>query len=60
MRVCFCGPERPGKTITVAPFRDGTNQPCSRKPSLVVKDTSSWAAPRLGAGTSARAVCVTT
>ncbi len=60
MRVCFCGPERPGKAITVAPFRDGTNQPSSSSPSLVVNVTSSWAAPRFGVGTSARAVCVTT
>ena len=30
MRVCFCGPERPGKAITVAPFRDGMNHPSSR------------------------------
>ena len=60
MRVCFCGPERPGKAITVAPFRDGMNQPSSRSPSLVVKETSSCAAPRFGVGTTARAVCVTT
>ena len=26
---CFCGPERPGKAMTVAPFREGTNQPAS-------------------------------
>ena len=60
MRACFCGPERPGKAITVAPFREGTNQPSSRSPSLVVKETSSGVAPRFGVGTTARAVCVTT
>ena len=36
------------------------NQPSSRSPSLVVKLTSSCAAPRFGVGTTARAVCVTT
>ena len=41
MRVCACGPERPGNAITVAPFREGMNQPSSRRPSLVVKETFS-------------------
>ena len=27
MRVCFCGPLRPGNAITAAPLRDGTYQP---------------------------------
>ena len=48
------------EAITVAPFRDGTNQPCSRRPSLVVNATFSCGAPSFGGGTSARAVCVTT
>ena len=60
MRACFCGPERPGNTITVAPLREGTNHPSSRSPSLVVKAMFSGVAPRFGVGTSAPAVCVTT
>ena len=48
MRVCFCGPERPGKAITVAPLREGMNHPWSRSPSLVVKETFSGVAPRFG------------
>ena len=49
-----------GKAITVAPLREGMNQPSSRSPSLVVKETSSGVAPRFGVGTTARAVCVRT
>ena len=35
------GPRRPGNAITAAPFFEGMYQPSSRRPSLVVKDTSS-------------------
>jgi hypothetical protein len=41
MRVGFCGPLRPGKAITAAPFFDGTYQPTSSSPSLVVNETFS-------------------
>ena len=40
------GPLRPGKAITAAPLRDGTYQPASRSPSLVVSDTSTYGRPR--------------
>ena len=41
MRVWACGPLRPGKAITAAPFLDGTYQPASSRPSLVVNVTRS-------------------
>ena len=47
-----------GKAITVAPLREGMNQPSSRRPSLVANATSSCAAPRFGVGTTARRMCV--
>ena len=50
MRVCFCGPLRPGNAITAAPLRDGTYQPSSSSPSPVVNFTSSYATPRLFGG----------
>ena len=40
--------------MTAAPFLEGTYQPRRCSPSLVVSVTSSWSAPRSGAGTSAR------
>ena len=48
----------PGETITAAPLRDGTYQPASLRPSLVVKLTERYAVPRWAAGTGARATCV--
>ena len=41
MRVCAWGPLRPGNAITAAPLRDGTYQPASLSPSLVVNETCS-------------------
>ena len=52
-----CEDARPGKEITAAPFRDGTYQPSSRSPSLVVKCTFSWATPSRRPG-RLRAGCV--
>ena len=46
MRAWRTGPVRPGKAITAAPLRDGTYQPASRSPSLVVSDTSTYGRPR--------------
>ena len=56
----FCGPLRPGKEITVAPFLEGTNQPWRRRPSLVVNETFSCGAPSCGSARSARAEWVMT
>ena len=60
MRVCACEPLRPGKAITAAPFFEGTYQPWSSRPSLVLNETFSCAAPRLAAGTVCRMTCVMT
>ena len=48
MRAVACGPLRPGKAITAAPLREGTYQPCSSSPSLVVKRTSSCGGAEVG------------
>jgi hypothetical protein len=60
MRVGLCGPLRPGKAITAAPFFDGTYQPTSFRPSLVVNETFSYATPSLLEGTTDRPTCVVT
>ena len=44
--------------MIAAPFFDGTYQPVSSRPSLVVTVTSSYAVPRCAVGTSATATCV--
>ena len=46
--------------MTAAPFLEGMYQPTSRRPSLVVKATSSYSVPRFGVGTKARPVWVMT
>ena len=46
--------------MTAAPFFDGTYQPSSASPSVVVKETSSYATPKWFAGTMARPTCVVT
>src|SRR5215211_8364576 len=46
--------------MTTARFFDGMYQPFNRRPSLVLNCTSSYAAPRFGAGTSAGATWVKT
>ena len=46
MRAWRTGPLRRGNAITAAPLRDGTYQPASRSPSLVLSDTSTYGRPR--------------
>src|SRR5215210_5558361 len=54
MLACLCVPVRPGNTTTAAPFFEGTYQPFSFRPSLVVNETFSWATPSLAGGTFGR------